>query len=74
MATPVIPQVRSVDHPDCPVEAWYEPSTPDYPDAPLPAMVALHVGYPGKDHDDPVFIPASIAREVAQAILDSLPE
>ncbi|MBC7271680.1 MAG: hypothetical protein H5T76_23725 [Streptomyces sp.] len=62
--------VHVIDHPDCPARVWHEPSTPDAPGAPLPAMVALYVGYPGRDDDDPVFIPAEIARQVAAAILE----
>lgn len=66
--------VHVIEHPTAPVEVWHEPSIPDDPGAPLPAMVAVEVGFPGKDWDDPVFIPVEIARQVAAAILASVPK
>lgn len=66
--------VHVINHPDCPVRVWHEPSTPDAPGDPLPAMVALEVGFPGKDYDEAVYVPVSIAREVAAAILASIPK
>lgn len=65
--------VHVIEHPTAPVEVWHEPSIPDDPGAPLPAMVALYVGHPGRDDDDPVFIPVESARQVAEAILATIP-
>jgi len=63
-----IPPVTVIDHPDAPVEVWREDDLTDAP------VVAVEVGFPGKDWDAPVFIPVEIARQVAAAILASVPE
>lgn len=60
--------VHVIDHPAAPVEVWHDDGIPDAP------VVAVEVGFPGKDHDEPVFIPVEIAREVAAAILASVPD
>ena len=63
-----IPTIQSIPHPDAPVEVWREDDLTDAP------VVALEVGFPGKDWDAPVFIPVEIARQVAAAILATVPE
>lgn len=66
--------VHVIDHPDAPVQVWHEPSTPDAPGDPLPAMVAMYVGYPGRDDNEAVYIPVETARQVAAAILAAIPD
>ena len=58
--------VHVIDHPTAPVEVWHDDTA-----APV---VGIEVGYPGKLGDDPVFIPVEIARQVAAAILASIPK
>ncbi|MBB1032624.1 hypothetical protein G6027_17455 [Dietzia sp. SLG310A2-38A2] len=60
--------VHVIEHPTAPVAIWHDDGIPDAP------VIAVDVDYPGRDHNEPVFIPASIAREVAAAILASVPE
>lgn len=60
--------VHVIDHPTAPVEVWHDASVPAAP------VVALEVGYPGKVGDDPVFIPVEVARQVAAAILETIPD
>ena len=60
--------VHVIPHPSAPVEVWRDDAVPDAP------VVGIEVGYPGKLGDDPVFIPVEIARQVAAAILASIPK
>lgn len=63
-----IPPVTVIDHPTCPVEVWRDEQFPDAP------VIAVDVDYPGRDHNEPVFVPVEIAREVAAAIVATIPE
>ena len=60
--------VHVIDHPSAPVEVWFDASIPDAP------VVALEVGFPGKVGDDPQYIPLEVARQVAAAILETIPD
>lgn len=60
--------VHTIHHPTCPVEVWHDGGIPDAP------VVALEVGFPGKVGHDPVFVPVEVARQVAAAILASVPK
>lgn len=60
--------VHVIDHPTAPVEVWHDASIPDAP------VVGIEVGFPGKAGDDPVFVPVSVARQVAAAILKTIPD
>lgn len=55
--------VHTIHHPTCPVEVWHDAAVPDAP------VVGIEVRYPGLVGDDPAYVPVSIAREVAEAIL-----
>lgn len=68
MRARTISAVRTIAHDDGPVTVWLDTYIPDMP------TVGLEVEFPGKSHDNPVYVPVSVAREVAQAILDALPE
>lgn len=65
--TTSIPTARTIEHADCPTDVWFD----DCPESPA---VGLEVNFPGKVYDEPIYIPIDIAREVAQAILDTIPE
>ena len=59
--------VHVIDHPSAPVEVWRDDTA-----APV---VALDVSFPGREvGHDPVFIPVEVAREVAAAILETIPD
>ena len=58
--------VTHIHHDTCPVSVWC-----DSTDEP---MIGIEVRYPGLVGDDPQYIPAAIAREVAAAILESIPD
>lgn len=60
--------VRVIDHPTAPVELWRDDSIPDAP------VVGIEVGFAGKVGDDPQYIPVEVARQVAAAILATIPE
>lgn len=60
--------VHVIDHPTAPVEVWHDAAVPDAP------VVGIEVGYPGKVGDDPVFVPVEVARQVAAAILATIPD
>ena len=57
--------VHVIDHPTAPVEVWRDDAVPDAP------VVALEVGRKG--YDDPVYIPVEVARQVAAAIMATIP-
>ena len=37
-------------------------------------VVGIEVGFPGKVGDDPVYIPVEVARQVAAAIMETIPD
>lgn len=57
--------VRTIDHPDHPVDVWFDPC----PDS---DAVAVHLRLWGRDQE-PVYVPVEVAREVAEAILATIP-
>lgn len=58
--------VHTIHHPTSPVSVWC-----DSTDEP---MIGIEVRFPGLVGDDPQYIPAAIAREVAAAILKTIPD
>ena len=60
--------VAHIPHPSAPVEVWFDSSIPSAP------VVGVEVGFPGKVGDDPVFVPVEVARQVAAAILEVVPD
>ena len=61
-----VSRVVHVEHPTSPVSVWC-----DSTDEP---MIGIEVGFPGKVGDDPQYIPVEVARQVAAAILESIPD
>lgn len=60
--------VHVIPHPTAPVAIWHDDGIPDAP------VIAVDVDYPGRDHNEPVFVPVESAREVAAAILATIPD
>ena len=60
--------VAHIPHPSAPCEVWFDATIPDAP------VVGIEVGFPGKVGHDPVFVPVEVAREVAAAILATIPD
>ena len=61
-----VSRVVHVEHPTSPVSVWC-----DSTDEP---MIGIEVRFPGLVGDDPQYIPAAIARQVAAAILETIDE
>lgn len=61
-----VSRVVHVEHPTSPVSVWC-----DSTDEP---MIGIEVRFPGLVGDDPQYIPAAIARQVAAAILATIPD